>query len=207
MKFRNILVVFIISFIIVPALAVDPVDQYNSAGALYSTSVDLANEGQYQQALTAADKALAMNVTSLTGLIQSNRAGILVMLDRNEEAISAADAALAVEGNLTTVHSIAWYNKGNALRALGRISEAKTAYDNAYALDKTLVPPFLPSSTTVTTLTQTPTPTSTVVVSQSPAPAEPVQAKPTPTQSPLSPVIAFGAILLVLVCSRYRRSP
>jgi len=202
MKFRNLLVLFIIALIIIPALAEDPGDQYNSAGALYSDSVDLANEGKYQQALDTADKALAMNVTSLTGLIQSNRAGILVMLDRNEEAISAADAALAVEGNLTTVHSIAWYNKGNALRALGRISEAKTAYDNAYALDKTLTPPFLPSSTTVTT----PIPTLTLVVSQSPAPAEPVQAKPTTTKSPLSPAIAFGAILLVLACSRYLRS-
>lgn len=124
-----------------PCMAADGNEAMNSAGALYSQSVDLANEGKYPQALAAADKALAMNVTSLTGLIQSNRAGILVMLDRNDEALAAADAALAVEGNLTTVHSIAWYNKGNALRNLGRIAEARDAYDHAYALDNTLVPP------------------------------------------------------------------
>jgi len=135
-------VLMIALLVVVPALAEDTSEQLNSAGALYSESVDLANAGKYQQALDSADKALAMNVTSLTGLIQSNRAGILVMLDRNEEAVVAADAALAVEGNLTTVHSIAWYNKGNALSNLGRTAEARDAYDKAYALDNTLVPPY-----------------------------------------------------------------
>ena len=131
----------VLLMLIVPCIAADSEESFNSAGALYSKSVDLANEGKYQEALDAADSAIAMNVTSLTGLIQSNRAGILVMLHRNNEAITAADAALAVEGNLTTVHSVAWYNKGNALRALGRISEAQDAYAKAYALDNTLVPP------------------------------------------------------------------
>jgi tetratricopeptide (TPR) repeat protein len=124
-----------------PQVTADASANFNSAGALYSQSVDLANEGKYQEALDAADQALAKNVTSLTGLVQSNRAGILVMLHRYNEAITAADAALAVEGNLTTVHSVAWYNRGNALRALGRIPEAQDAYTRAYALDNTLVPP------------------------------------------------------------------
>ncbi len=131
----------LILMLTVPGAAADSPASLNAAGALYSESVDLANEGKYQEALDAADRALAMNVTSLAGIIQSNRAGILVMLHRNTEAITAADAALAVEGNLTTTHSIAWYNKGNALRALGRISEAKDAYAKAYDLDNTLVPP------------------------------------------------------------------
>ncbi|HSA38344.1 MAG TPA: tetratricopeptide repeat protein [Methanoregula sp.] len=122
-------------------MAEDSPESFTAAGALYSQSVDLAGEGKYQEALDASDKALALNASSLTGLIQSNRAGILVMLDRNEEAITAADAALAVNGNLTGVHSVSWYNKGNALRALGRIAEAQDAYAHAYALDNTLVPP------------------------------------------------------------------
>jgi tetratricopeptide (TPR) repeat protein len=120
-------------------------DSFRNAGALYSRSVDLANEGRYPEALDAADKALALNESSLSGLIQSNRAGILVMLHRYDEAIAAADAAIAVEGNLTTVHAIAWYNKGNALYALGRIPDAQSAYDHAYTLDKTLVPPDMSS--------------------------------------------------------------
>jgi tetratricopeptide (TPR) repeat protein len=142
MKIHVILMVMLILMMLTgPGAAADSPESLNSAGALYSKSVDLANEGRYQEALDAADRALAMNVTSLTALIQSNRAGILVMLHRNNEAIAAADAALAVEGNLTTAHSIAWYNKGNALRALGRIAEAQDAYTKAYALDNTLVPP------------------------------------------------------------------
>ena len=142
MKIHIIMLVMLILVIqIVPGAAADSQESLNSAGALYSSSVDLANAGKYQEALDASDKALAMNVTSLTALIQSNRAGILVMLHRNDEAITAADAALAVEGNLTTTHSIAWYNKGNALRALGRVAEAQDAYAKAYALDNTLVPP------------------------------------------------------------------
>ncbi len=142
MKIHGILMAFLVLImLIVPCTAADSQESLNSAGALYSESVDLANEGKYQEALSAADKALAMNVTSLTGVIQSNRAGILVMLHRNNEAIIAADAALAVEGNLTTVHSVAWYNKGNALRALGRITEAQDAYAYASTLDNTLVPP------------------------------------------------------------------
>jgi tetratricopeptide (TPR) repeat protein len=142
MKIHGILItMLVLAVLTVCGAADDSPESLNSAGALYSKSVDLANEGKYQEALDTADKALAMNVTSLTGLIQSNRAGILVMLHRNDDAITAADAALAVQGNLTTVHSIAWYNKGNALRALGRISEAQEVYEKAYALDNTLVIP------------------------------------------------------------------
>jgi len=142
MKFDRIPTAILITVVLLAPLAVAVSTQpENSAGALYSKSVDLANEGKYQEALDAADQALAMNVTSLAGLIQSNRAGILVMQHRYIEAIAAADAALTVEGNLTTVHSVAWYNKGNALRAQGRIAEAQDAYSRAYALDNTLVPP------------------------------------------------------------------
>ena len=114
---------------------------FTSAGALYSKSVDLANARNYKDALEAADQALAQNVSSLTPLIQSNRAGILAMLGRNDEAIAAADVAINAPGNLTTLRSIAWYNKGNALRAEGRIAEADAAYANATALDPTLKHP------------------------------------------------------------------
>ncbi len=127
-----------------PAPSAAPPDtntSFQSAGALYTKSVDLANEGNYQQALDAADQALALNVSSLTPLIQANRAGILVMLGNNTEAITAADVAIAAEGNLTTTRSIAWFNKGNALRNLGMIDEARAAYANATALDPTLQPP------------------------------------------------------------------
>ncbi|MFA5332373.1 MAG: tetratricopeptide repeat protein [Methanoregula sp.] len=117
------------------------ISSFNTAGALYDQSLDLANVGDYTAALAAADKALALNVTALIPLIQANRAGILVAMGEYDQAITAADAALAVQGNLTTVHSIAWYNKANALSAQGKTTEAEAAYANASALDPKLKHP------------------------------------------------------------------
>jgi tetratricopeptide (TPR) repeat protein len=131
-----------ISTLSTPTSVPNPADSFNSAGKLYSDSVDLANAGKYTAALQAADQALAQNVSSLMPVIQANRAGILVMLGRNEDAIAAADAALGAQGNLTTTHSIAWFNKGNALRALGKTAEAKEAYAQATALDPTFTNPY-----------------------------------------------------------------
>jgi tetratricopeptide (TPR) repeat protein len=148
----RVLIVFLISFcLIIPVMAAEPSDQFKGAGALYSKSVDLANAGNYSGALELSDQALAMNVTSLIPLIQANRAGVLVMLGRFTEANAAADVALGAEENLTTVHAIAWFNKGNALTSLGRLEEAKTAYAKAYVLDKSLIPPDLSQATIIPT--------------------------------------------------------
>jgi len=186
MKIHVILMaVLILATLGVPALGADSTESLNTAGALYSQSVDLANEGKYQQALDAADMALALNVPSMNGLVQSNRAGILVMLHRYEDAITAADAAIAVEGNLTSVHSIAWYNKGNALRAQGRISEAKGAYDHAFALDNTLVPPDMSKD-----------------VPLSSTPAMPVSPTPKSSSSPLLVLVAWGVFSCMVLVFR-----
>jgi len=156
MRFSITLIVMVLAVFALPVTAAESQDSLQTAGALYSSSVDLANAGKYQEALDAADRALALNVTSMTALIQSDRAGILVALHREDEAIAAADASLAVEGNLTTAHAIAWWNKGNALRALGRIPEAQDAYNHAYALDSTLVPPDMSGDVTLTASPATP---------------------------------------------------
>jgi len=129
-------------FVLTPPPVQDEGAKFQKAGALYTKSVDLANDGQYQQALDTADQALALNVTSLTPLIQANRAGILVMLGDNMEAIAASDASIAAAGNLTNTTSVAYFNKGNALKNLGRYDEARLAYNNATALDPTLVSPL-----------------------------------------------------------------
>jgi tetratricopeptide (TPR) repeat protein len=181
MKINKILwVIFIVSIIIPPVMALDSSDDLNTAGTLYSQSVDLAQAGKYPEALEVSDQALALNVTSMVSVIQANRAGILVMLGRFDEAIAAADASLARQGNLTTAHSIAWYNKGNALRSLGRIEEAKTAFARAAELDPTLIPPDL--------ATVTPIPT------------------PTPAKSPVQPLTAILALSLVaLTCAIFLR--
>ena len=141
----SLIAVLIIAFtllVILPSISSNPAAKFNDAGALYSKSVDLANRGKYEEALKAADDALALNVTSLVPLIQSNRAGILVMLGRNREAISAADVALSSKENLTTVFSVAYFNKGNALKNLGQTDEAKASYAKAQELDSSLIPPI-----------------------------------------------------------------
>lgn len=212
MKFHRIQTAILIAVVLMaPLAAAVSVEPENAAGALYSRSVDLANAGKYQEALDAADQALAMNVTSFAGLIQSNRAGILVMLDRNTEAITAADAALAVEGNLTTVHSIAWYNKGNALRALGRIAEAQDAYARAYALDNTLVPPDLsgdiPHSTS---LPSTTTSLLTIIQPQvtTPSPSGVPSLPATTPRSSLPALAGITAVVIaILLCTRTRKPP
>ena len=140
-----VLIIALALFVVLPSLSTDPSMKFKNAGALYSKSVDLANEGKYEEALKAADDALTLNVPQLVPLIQSNRAGILVMLGRNSEAITAADVALSSHENLTTVFSIAYFNKGNALKNLGRTDEAKAAYAKAHELDNSLIPPDLSS--------------------------------------------------------------
>ncbi|MDD1686861.1 tetratricopeptide repeat protein [Methanoregula sp.] len=207
MQFRILVLAAVAALMVVsPVLAANATESFDAAATLYSQSVDLANAGKYQQALDAADKALALNSTSMTGLIQSNRAGILVMLNRNDEAIAAADAALAVEGNLTTVHSIAWYNKGNALYAQGKMSEAKAAYAKASELDPTLVSPVKfadtesPVVTTVTGVSQSPS--SAAVSVQSTAPAT----VPTTARSPVPVTVILGALFIAFACCRYGRS-
>ena len=194
-----LIIILVIFFVILPAVASDQSDlqnqsaQLSSAGALYSQSVDLANAGKYQEALQVSDQALALNVTSLVPLIQANRAGILVMLGRYEEANAAADVALSQEGNLTTTHSIAWYNKGNALRALGRLTEAETAYAKAYALDRTLVPPDLATGTIPPSTSQPVTQIITQTATQS------------TTRSPLPWFIVPTSIGLLVMMGNYRR--
>ncbi len=137
-----VLIIAIALYVVLPSISADSSTKFKKAGELYSESVDLANEGKYEEALKAADDALALNVPQLVPLIQSNRAGILVMLGRDSEAITAADVALSSRDNLTTVFSIAYFNKGNALKNLGRTDEAKSAYAKAYELDSSLVPPI-----------------------------------------------------------------
>ena len=137
-----VLIIAVALLVLLPSMSPDPAAKFQQAGALYTKSVDLANDGKYTDALKAADDALALDTPQLMPIIQSNRAGILVMLGRNADAVTAADAALSSKENLTTTFSVAYFNKGNALRNLGRTDEAKAAYAKAHELDPTLVSPL-----------------------------------------------------------------
>jgi tetratricopeptide (TPR) repeat protein len=137
-----VIVIVLVVLAVMPSTSEDSSARFQQAGALYTKSVDLANEGKYEDALAAADQALALNSPQLTPIIQSNRAGILVMLGKNTDALAAADAALSSHENLTTTYSVAYFNKGNALKNLGRMDEARAAYARAHELDPALVSPI-----------------------------------------------------------------
>ena len=139
-NFRRLLLVILLVFsITLPVIAADETAQTGDPWYWYNKAVDLANEGKYLEALQANEQALAINES--IPLAQANKAGILVQLGRYDEAIIAADLALATKANTTTAFAVAYSNKGDALRHLGRIDEAKVAFAKAYELDNSLVPP------------------------------------------------------------------
>ena len=155
MNFKKfLLVIFIVSGLFLPVMAADPTNQTDNPWYWYNKAVDLANEGKYQEALQANERALAFN--ECIPLAQANKAGILVQLGKYDEAIIAADKALAIKANTTIAFAVAYSNKGDALRHLGRIEEAKAAFARAAELDPTLIPPDL----TTVPPAHTPTPTS-----------------------------------------------
>jgi len=168
MNFRILfLVILLVIGFTAPVIAADETAQTDDPWFWYNKAVDLANEGKFQEALQANERALAMNES--IPLAQANEAGILVQLGRYDEAIIAADKALAIKANTTTAFAVAYSNKGDALRHLGRIDEAKVAFAKAYELDTSLVPPDMNR----------------------------VPVSPAPTRSPLSWPVAPLAVALV----------
>ena len=138
-----LLIILIVSGMVLPVMAADEVTQTGNPWYWYNKAVDLANEGKYQEALEANERALAINES--IPLAQANKAGILVQLGKYDEAIIAADKALTIKANTTSAFAVAYSNKGDALYHLGRIDEANASFAKAYELDKSLVPPVLSS--------------------------------------------------------------
>jgi len=79
---------------------------------------ELANLGQYQEALEAYDRAI--NLRPDDPQAWYNKGNTLYDLGRYEEAIEAYDQAISFRPD----YPQAWYNKGAALGALGRYEEA-----------------------------------------------------------------------------------
>ena len=89
--------------------SVNTTPSFTSAGALYTKSVDLANAGNYNDALVASDEALAQNISAPHTPDPVKPRRDPVELGRYNDAIVAADVAINTPGNLTTLRSIAWY--------------------------------------------------------------------------------------------------
>jgi tetratricopeptide (TPR) repeat protein len=184
--------------VISPALATDDSSQENNAWYWYNNAVDLANAGKFSEALVANEKALSINRTM--PVAWANEAGILVQLRRYDEALTAADMVLSVNSTeMPNTYAAAYYSKGDALRALGRTTEAQDAYKNAYLLDKTLVPPDMsrdiPRSTSQPAVTTLP-----VAISQQQAADLPhSQTESLPITTPRSSLTVIAGITPVLI--------
>ena len=86
---------------------------------------EFMNEGKYEEALEALDKALEVNPEYVEVL--SAKGGLLMELGRYEEAVSVYDKATQVEPE----NAMLWNKKGKVLIELERYEEAVTAFDKA----------------------------------------------------------------------------
>lgn len=180
MHFRIFALTFVAVLIAVsPVLAAEEINQTDNAWYWYNNAVDLANAGQFSEALQANEKALAINQNF--PLAWANQAGILVQVGRYDDAITAADTVISANVSglpMMNTFAAAYYSKGDALTALGRIDEAQVCYQKAHELDPTLPIPDMLSGSVV------------MAVSSTPATA----------RTPLSPVPVIGGILIALAC-------
>lgn len=124
------------------AIVREDMGEFDAAMALYSRAVELdpgslparLNRGnlflrmkRHEDALREFDE-LAARVREPAAHV--NRAQALFALFRDEEALAAAEAALAID----PLHVLAAFNRAYALSALGRIPEAERAFLDARAL-------------------------------------------------------------------------
>jgi protein O-GlcNAc transferase len=91
-----------------------------------------ARAAQYQQALAACDRIIALEPRLAE--VHSNRAAALNGLGRHAEALASCDRAIALNPRLANAHN----NRGNALAQLQRHEEALLAYDQALRVQPAL---------------------------------------------------------------------
>ena len=89
----------------------------------------LSDLGQYLEAISCVEQALALNPQLAPAWNNKGRA--LRELGRHEEALPCYDRAISFDPN----HVTPWMNKGNCLRALGRKEEARRCYRRVLELD------------------------------------------------------------------------
>jgi len=133
MEQRILIPAVLAGFILLGLAGIGPVLADNQmAIEYYNNGVELAYQGDYNQALEKIDLALAENPNFTLAL--TTKAGILNSLGRYQEALSVADEAILQNQTLP----YAWVNKATALINLGQPGDALNASNQAIALDPTL---------------------------------------------------------------------
>ncbi|HZI63381.1 MAG TPA: tetratricopeptide repeat protein, partial [Thermoanaerobaculia bacterium] len=93
----------------------------------YDLAVTLERAGRHREALSAADRSLALDAANPEA--HNTRGLLLALAGQSEPARQAFARALELDPR----HAAAAGNLGNALRALGRVPEAEAAYRRALA--------------------------------------------------------------------------
>jgi tetratricopeptide (TPR) repeat protein len=126
--YKTSAILFIFALLAIPVVNADnfvAIQHYNQA-------VDLANTGNYQEALNEVDLALTENPNFTLALI--TKGGILNVLGRYQEAIEVSDRAIALDPR----EAAAWNNEAYALIHLGDYNKGLTAAQKATELDPNL---------------------------------------------------------------------
>lgn len=91
----------------------------------------LENEQNYAEALTACERAIALQPNSKNPQVWSSRSNALLELKRYAEAVNSYDFLLRFDGK----NSQAWTRRGEALYQLGKYDEAIASYEQALRMD------------------------------------------------------------------------
>ena len=99
------------------------------ASYYYNLGIGFHKHKQFESAVAAYDKAVALNPSYVDAW--SNRGAALRALGQFESAVASYDKAIA----LNPSYIEAWYNRGNALRDLRQLEAALESYSRAIDLD------------------------------------------------------------------------
>ncbi len=99
-----------------------------TAGEWVEKGIAYGKQGEYNKAIEAFDKAIAINPNSKETWY--NKGNALTKLGEYDKAIEAYDRAIAIDPN----YRDAWNNKGTALIRLGENDKAIEAFDKIIAL-------------------------------------------------------------------------
>jgi Flp pilus assembly protein TadD len=89
----------------------------------------LANDGQYEEAVKALDKAIELSPKDTE--VWNNRGIVLAHLKRNKEAIWSFEKATSIDSR----NAEAWYNRGMVFCGLERYEDAVISLEKALEID------------------------------------------------------------------------
>jgi len=110
------------------AIRLDP----TNTGAWNNKGVAFNAQGKHDEAIKACDEAIRLDTNhAATGAALGNKGSALISQGKYDDAIKTCDEAIRLDPS----NFGAWSNKGTALRALGRTTEADAAFTKAKELE------------------------------------------------------------------------